>query len=146
MARSIQDRKHPGVESAVQALRREGRALSELSAPAELFSKAGLDWLQAVELDEVGRQQRDSELRLLNHVAAEIAALDQILAEKAHVCEPVKLLMTLPGVNVTVAQTVWAALGDIRRFRDGDHAAAYLGLVPRTQQSAERCYMCPRVK
>ncbi len=135
-----------GMQTAIKNRLHAVLAQRLLAAPAELFSKAGLDWLQAVELDEVGRQQRDSELRLLNYVAAEIAALDQILAEKAHACEPVKLLMTVPGVNVTVAQTVWAALGDIHRFRDGDHAAAYLGLVPRTRQSAERCYHGPITK
>jgi transposase len=117
-----------------------------LSPPAELFSKAGLDWLQAVELDDDGRLQRDSELRLLGHVAGEMAVLDQALAVKAHASDPVKLLMTLPGVNVTVAQAVWAALGDIHRFRDGDHAAAYLGLTPRIRQSAERCYHGPITK
>ena len=48
--------------------------------------------------------------------------------------------MTLPGVSTTVAQTLLAALGDVTRFRDGAHAASYLGLVPRTHQSASRCY------
>lgn len=33
-----------------------------------------------------------------------------------------------------------AALRDISRFRDGDHAASYLGLVPSTRQSASHCY------
>jgi transposase len=117
-----------------------------LRVPGDLFSQAGLDWLQAVELDQVGQLQRASDLRLLDHVAAEIADFDQVLAEKAYASDHVKLLMTLPGVNVTVAQTVLAALGDIRRFRDGDHAAAYLGLVPRTKQSAEHCYHGPITK
>jgi len=54
--------------------------------------------------------------------------------------------MTLPGVNVVVAETLLAALGDVSRFRDGDHAASYLGLVPRTRQSADRCYHGPITK
>jgi transposase len=52
----------------------------------------------------------------------------------------VKLLITLPGVDVTCAVALLAALGDIRRFRDGDHAASYLGLVPSIRQSAEHAY------
>ena len=44
--------------------------------------------------------------------------------------------MTLPGVNYTVAFTLAAALGDVARFPTPDHAAAYLGLVPRVKQSA----------
>jgi transposase len=111
-----------------------------------LFSKAGLTWMRSLDLDETGLLQRDSDLRLLDGLASEIAGLDQRLAELGQASAPVKLLMTLPGVNVTVAQTVLAALGDWTRFRDGDHAAAYLGLVPRTKQSAERCYHGPITK
>jgi hypothetical protein len=48
--------------------------------------------------------------------------------------------MTLPGIDYVVALGLLAALGDISRFRDGDHAASYLGLVPSTRQSANRCY------
>jgi hypothetical protein len=39
-----------------------------------------------------------------------------------------------------VAQTVVAALGDVKRFADADRAAAYLGLVPSTRQSGEHYY------
>jgi hypothetical protein len=52
----------------------------------------------------------------------------------------------LPGVDVTVAQTLLAALGDVARFHSGDHAAAYLGLVPSTRQSADHCYHGPITK
>lgn len=51
----------------------------------------------------------------------------------------VRLLMTLPGVSYVVALGLLAALGDVSRFPDGDHAAAYLGLVPSTRQSGRRC-------
>jgi len=48
--------------------------------------------------------------------------------------------MTLPGVGLTGAQALYAALGDWRRFKDGAHAASYLGLTPSTRQSADHCY------
>lgn len=48
--------------------------------------------------------------------------------------------MTLPGVNFVGAVGLLSALGDITRFRDGDHAAAYLGLTPTTHQSGKRCF------
>jgi hypothetical protein len=48
--------------------------------------------------------------------------------------------MALPGVNHAVALGLLPALGDISRFRDDDHAASYLGLVPSTRQSANHCY------
>ena len=48
--------------------------------------------------------------------------------------------MTLPGVGPAGAQALYAALGDWRRFKDGAHAASYLGLTPSTRQSADHCY------
>jgi transposase len=110
----------------------------------ELFSKAGQIWLESVvQLDAEGRLVVDSDLRLLRGLAEEITVLDGLLVQKAYQDPRVKLLMTLPGVDVTVAQTLIAALGDLGRFGDGDHAASYLGLVPTTRQSAEHCYHGP---
>ncbi len=59
------------------------------------------------------------------------------LAHKSH---QAKLLMILPGVAHGVAMSLIAALSDNSRFRDGDHAAGYLGLVPITRQSGGECY------
>lgn len=112
----------------------------------DLFGARGRAWLQMVDLDAEGRLQLDSDLRLLQGIEAELVALDRVLAPKAYADERVKLLMTLPGVDYTVAQTVLAALGDIKRFRSGDEAAAYLGLTPSTKQSADTCYHGPITK
>jgi hypothetical protein len=49
-------------------------------------------------------------------------------------------------VNYVVALGVLSALGDISRFRDGDHAASYLGLAPSTKQSGRKCYHGPITK
>jgi transposase len=117
-----------------------------LAPPADLFSVAGMSWLRTVPLDADGDLARAGDLRLLEAIDREIGTLDQQLAKLGHADEDVKLLMTLPGVDVAVAQTVRAALGDIRRFRDGDQAAAYLGLAPSVKQSADKCYRGPITK
>jgi hypothetical protein len=54
--------------------------------------------------------------------------------------------MTIPGVNYVMALGLLAALGDIDRFHDGDHAASYLGLVPSTKQSGRHCDHGPITK
>jgi transposase len=113
---------------------------------ADLFGTRGRAWLRTVQIDEEGRLMIDSDLRLLKAVEAEIATFDESLARKGYADARVKLLMTMPGVDVGVAQTVLAALGDVSRFRDADHAASYLGLVPSTKQSAEHCYHGPITK
>lgn len=106
----------------------------------DLFSKQGVAWLQQIALDVLDRSAVDSELRLLQAVEAEIAALDEVLAKVAYEEESAKLLMTLPGVDVGVALSLLAALGDITRFKTADKAASYLGLVPSVHQSAGKCY------
>jgi hypothetical protein len=82
----------------------------------------------------------DRFLRLYDAVDAELDALDVQLRTLAHHDDRVRLLMTLPGVAHGVALTLIAALGDTTRFRDGDHAASYLGLTPVVRQSAGKCY------
>jgi transposase len=112
----------------------------------DLFGVQGRQWLQTLSLDTDGRASVDSDLRLLAAVEAEIAQQDQVLATAAYEEPRVKLLMTLPGVSLTVAQTLWAVLGEVDRFRDADHAASYLGLVPTTYQSGKHCYHGPITK
>ena len=57
----------------------------------------------------------------------QIAALDLELARRGHASEQVKLLMTLPCVDVGTAQALLAAWGDFTRFPDADHAASLPG-------------------
>jgi transposase len=111
-----------------------------------LFCLKGLEWLRTLELDEEGQMMVESDFRLMESLDREIEALDELLARKAYADPRVRLLMTLPGVDVRVAQAVVAALGDVERFRDADHAASYLGLVPSTKQSANHCYHGPITK
>ena len=107
-----------------------------------LWSKTGMLWLQSMlpKLPVHEQLALESDLRQLEQVDNEIVLLDQKLASAAREDPRVQLLMTLPGVNYAVALGLLAALGDISRFRDGDHAASYLGLVPSTRQSANHCY------
>ncbi len=111
-----------------------------------LFAAEGLAWLATVEIDAQGRLLIDSDLRQLEFLQHEIDALDTELAQRGHANDLVKLLMTLPGVDVGTALALLAAWGDFTRFADGEHAASYLGLVPCTKQSAEHCYHGPITK
>jgi hypothetical protein len=87
-------------------------------------------------LDPLGRALIDNDFRLLEAIEGEISSVEQMIAPRCYQDQRVRLLMTLPGVDVSVAHTVAAALGDVSRFPTADQAAAYLGLVPRVKQSA----------
>ena len=121
-------------------------AMRLVEAPLRLFDAEGLAWLRTVELDAQARLLVDSDLRQLDFLQKEIDLLDDELARRGHASPQVKLLMTLPGVDVITAEAMLAAWGDPTRFPDADHAAAYLGLVPSTKQSANQCYHGPITK
>jgi hypothetical protein len=106
----------------------------------DLFCKAGRLWLSELSLDQEGATTLARHLRQLDLIEQEIATLDQSIAATAYQHPQIKLLLTLPGVDVTVAQTILSALGDVTRFPNADKAAAYIGLVPSTYQSGEKCY------
>ena len=111
-----------------------------------LFSKKGLDWLKIVPLDAAGKAGLECELRLHDLLEKEIAATKVEMAHEGHADPRVKLLITLPGVDLVVAEGLIAAIGDIERFSDPDKLASYLGLCPKTKQSASTCHHGPITK
>jgi transposase len=66
-------------------------------------------------------------MRQVTFLDAQIAAVEELIAAAALSSPEVKRLMTVPGVNVIVAATFVAAVGDIRRFPDRRKLTAYLG-------------------
>jgi transposase len=113
---------------------------------AWLFGDKGLEWLKGVDLPADERAVVECQLRLLEGIEGQLADLDKRLQKLAYAEDKARLLMTLPGVSHGTALALLAALGDVSRFRDGDHAASYLGLAPSTRQSADRCYHGPITK
>jgi transposase len=112
-----------------------------LTAPCgELFAPAGQAWLKQLELAPHWRANLDRLLEQLALIESHTGQLMQTQAEHAFADDDVKLLMSLPGVDFPVAQTLKAALGDIARFPTPQQAAAYVGLVPSTHQSGNHCY------
>jgi transposase len=119
-----------------------------LIAPSvsELFGVEGREWLRTASLDEQARRLVDSDLRLLDFFQKELGLMEEELVRCGYANQSVRLLMTLPCVNVTTAEAMMAAWGDPKRFPDAAHAASYLGLVPSTKQSATHCYHGPITK
>jgi transposase len=105
-----------------------------------VFCAKGLQWLRTVELPAEVRSALDLYLRLYDSVEQEVRKIDDQLMALAYQDDRAKLLMTLPGIAHGVALSLLAALGDVQRFKDGDHAASYLGLTPSLRQSAAKRY------
>jgi transposase len=129
-----------------QLVRQRTRVKNEVSAvlvrnlkgrpPAsDVFGKRGRQWLAELELPADERDTLAACLRQIDFLSAELARVDEHLAKHALASVEIKRLMTIPGIDVTTAATLIAAIGDIRRFESAKRLVGYLGLGARVRQS-----------
>src|SRR5215210_7456768 len=102
---------------------------------ADLFGHKRRRWLAEQDLPVDERQAVEALLRQLDFHAEELKLIDAELARVALRCENTRRLMTIPGVDVTVAMSITAAVGDFSRFASPNKLVRYLGLNPRVKQS-----------
>jgi transposase len=102
---------------------------------SDVFGIKGRAWLRGLELAFEERETVDSALRQIEFLDSEIATVERLIAQAALQSGEVKRLMSVPGVNVIVASTFMAAVGDIHRFKNPRKLVGYLGLDPRVRQS-----------
>jgi transposase len=102
---------------------------------ADLFSRRGRTWLtqQALPGDELTAIERH--LRELDRLGEDLDGLDREIAQAVREDPAVKRLLTISGVNLTVAAGLAAAIGDIHRFDSPQKLVSYVGLNPRVHQS-----------
>lgn len=102
---------------------------------ADLFGGLGRIWLgkQSLPEDEVAAIARH--LRELDRLGEDLAVLDREIARATADDPSVRRLLTITGVNLTVAAGLVAAIGDVKRFSGPDKLVSYFGLNPRVRQS-----------
>ncbi len=131
-----------------QLVRARSRAKNEIHAclirrliaapeASDLFGRAGRQWLEQLELPREERETVDSCMRQIEFLDREVEEVERLIALDALDSPEVRRLMTVPGVNVTVATTFLAAVGDIHRFSSPRQLVGYLGLDPRVRQSGD---------
>jgi transposase len=104
----------------------------------DLFGKHGRQWLAGLQFPADEHDTVQACLRQIDFLTSEIAHVDRQLAERALASPEIKRLMTIPGVGVTTAATLIAAIGDVHRFPTAKRLVGYLGLDPRVRQSGQR--------
>ena len=102
---------------------------------SDLFGVKGREWLAALQLALEERETVDAGMRQIEFLDSEISEVERLIAKDALHCPEIKRLMGVPGVNVIVAASFMAAIGDIRRFQNPRKLVGYLGLDPRVRQS-----------
>jgi transposase len=102
---------------------------------ADPFGNKGRGWLAEQQLPADERQAVQALLRQLDFAADELRLIDRELGRVALRREEVARLMTVPGIDVTVALSIVAAVGNFSRFSSPKRLVSYLGLNPRVRQS-----------
>ena len=102
---------------------------------ADLFNMRGRAWLARQPLPDDERATVDRHVRELDRLAEDLAVLDREIAQVAVDDPTARRLMTITGVNLTVAAGIVAAIGNISRFKSPQKLVSYFGLNPRVRQS-----------
>ena len=93
-------------------------------------------WLAGQELAEDERETVEGCLRQIDFLDAEIALVDGKVAQFVLGSAEVQRLMTIPGVDVTTAAALVAAIGDIARFPRRANWSATSAWIPRSASPA----------
>ncbi len=99
------------------------------------FHESQQDWWLALPLGTLEKVNVLSDLETLRFAQTQQFRLTSMMEEIANQQEQVTRLLQLPGFGVVTAVTVWAAIGNIQRFRDAQHLVGYAGLGTKVHDS-----------
>ncbi len=111
------------------------RNLAPTCPHSDLFGGVGRRWLAQQVLPDDEQRSVDALLRQLEFHGTELHEVERDIAIEAIDDPVVARLMTVPGIDVAVAISILAAVGDFSRFDDPNRLVSYLGLNPRVSQS-----------
>jgi len=99
------------------------------------FSKSQNEWWQALQLGPLEKLNLQTDLETMQFAEKQEARATEEMDKLAAENEPISRLLHVSGFGVVTAVTVWAAIGDIRRFADAKHLVGYAGLGARVHDS-----------
>jgi transposase len=108
-----------------------------VSPVGDLFGVQGRIFLDESLADLRPQAQRVivDNLELVDHLSAQIVALEADLQLSDQLQQNVKLLKTIPGVGPITAVIILAEIGDIQRFSSPKSLCNWAGLTPRVRKS-----------
>lgn len=108
------------------------------------WSKAFIDWLGSVELEESsGTEALQSLVRSLNNTRDELLILSQrikALTESERYQRGYARLIVIPGIGRLSAVTILTEVANINRFKNVDSFRSFIGLIPRSHASGDKDY------
>lgn len=102
---------------------------------ADLCGVKGRTWLSEQVVPEDEWLAIERHLREFDRLGEDLRVIERDLARSALADDGVKRLMTIPGIDMTVALAMKAAIGEVSRFEEPQKLVSYLGLNPSVRQS-----------
>ena len=105
------------------------------------WPKRFIIWLRELDMKtQSGRQSLDFMLDMLENLRMEKLQMTKALRALSRTEQyekPLELVMSVPGVGQQVGMALLAEIVDIKRFKDAEHLAKFVGLVPMCHSSGE---------
>jgi transposase len=112
------------------------------SSPTTHWSRRYITWLKSISMEhESGKTSFEiliSEVETFRKALLEVTRKIRQLSQSDAYRENFELLSSIPGVALITGMTFLTETEDINRFRDTNHFAAYIGLVPSCHSSGEK--------
>jgi transposase len=94
-----------------------------------MFGVSGLKWLKTVELDDLDLLVLENHLFHIESINSQIDKVDVAIKMRAVEDEDVRLLLSLPGIDVRTALLLKSEIGRIGRFEDYKYLVSWAGLA-----------------
>jgi transposase len=104
----------------------------------QLWTKAGRELLEKLQLDPWTARRRDDLLRWLDLLNRDCESLEMAVQQAAEARADARLLMTHPGIGPVISLGFVLTIGTIERFERSRQLVSYLGLNPVEDSSGER--------
>ena len=106
----------------------------------DIFGRSGLIEIerQSVKLSPAERIVLDHMLSSVIQLRKNAMEIEDEMARSGHERYDVRLLMTIPGINVYSAVAIVSEIDSITRFSSKEKFASYTGLTPKQDQSGSR--------
>jgi transposase len=109
-----------------------------LAGQVRLGSRGGVNKLGSLKLPTVLAEQRKQWLEIMAKLTQRIKEVEKWLGERAEIDEKVTRLRTHPGIGLLSGLVLVHTLDPVERFSSGRKVAAYVGLDPLEDSSADK--------
>jgi transposase len=99
------------------------------------FGASNKEWWQSLAIGKLEKLNLQSDLETLQFAEKQVKRMTEMMEGMAAEQEPIGRLLHLAGFGVVTAVTVWAAIGDLRRFAEPRYLVGYAGLGTRVHDS-----------